>query len=168
MNIGDASRASGLSVKTIRYYERSNLLGTASRGSSGYRTYSDDNVNTMRFLGRARRLGFSVAQMRELLSLWQDRSRTSSAVKRLALEHVRAMEDSVAELSKIIASLKTLADACEGDELPSCPIIDELAAADVVLSSAANGTVTIKPLSLGVKNKTTRPTSVDLEEDLPR
>ncbi|MCX8252972.1 DNA-binding transcriptional activator of copper-responsive regulon genes (modular protein) (plasmid) [Beijerinckiaceae bacterium RH AL1] len=168
MNIGDASRASGLSVKTIRYYERSGLLGTAMRGDSGYRTYSDEDINMMRFLARARRLGFSISQMRELLSLWQDRARESSAVKRLAFEHVRAMEKTVAGLSKIIASLKALAEACDGDERPNCPIINELASGNVVLSGAADSAVLLKPPVLGDKNKDVQRSSPGLGEDLRR
>ena len=131
MNIGDVSKASGLPAKTIRYYESIGLIGAPSRGDCGYRSYTDADVNTLRFLRRARDLGFSTAHMRELLSLWQDRSRDSSAVKKIALAHVAKLEKTIAGLTRVVGVLNGLADACDGNERPLCPIIDGLAETDL-------------------------------------
>ncbi|SAI74711.1 MerR family transcriptional regulator [Bordetella ansorpii] len=126
MNIGQASQASGISAKMIRYYETIGLIGPAQRTESGYRVYSDANLHTLRFVRRARGLGFSVEQMHELLALWRDRSRASADVKRVALEHVRELERKAAELQQMADTLKHLARHCHGDKRPDCPIIDQL------------------------------------------
>lgn len=128
MRIGEASKVSGLPAKTIRYYEKTELIGAASRAGASYRTFGEEDIGTLRFLRRARDLGFSTLHMRELLSLWQDRSRESGAVKRIALSHVASLKSTVAGLEHIISTLRALAEACEGDHRPTCPIIDELAA----------------------------------------
>ncbi len=129
MNIGEAAAASGVSSKMIRYYEQIGLLKPAARSASGYRTYTDNEVHTLRFVRRARDLGFTVEQMAELLTLWRDRSRASADVKRIALAHVEALDNKMRELQQMAATLRHLAANCHGDSRPDCPIIDELACA---------------------------------------
>ncbi|AOB26657.1 MULTISPECIES: Cu(I)-responsive transcriptional regulator [Bordetella] len=126
MNIGDAAQASGISAKMIRYYESIGLIGPAARTESGYRVYGDAELHTLRFVRRARDLGFSVEQMNELLALWRDRSRASADVKRIALEHVATLERKADELRQMADTLKHLAHHCHGDTRPDCPIIEEL------------------------------------------
>ncbi len=126
MNIGDAARASGISAKMIRYYESVALLPTATRTDGGYRSYDARDVHTLRFLRRARDLGFSMPAMRDLLALWHDTGRSSADVKRLALAHAAELERKAAELEQIVHTLRHLATHCHGDERPDCPIIDEL------------------------------------------
>lgn len=127
MNIGEASSASGVSAKMIRYYESIGLIPAAARTESGYRVYSDVDVHTLRFIRAARDLGFAVEQIEELLVLWRDRSRASADVKRLALEHVEELEHKIEELRQMVQTLKHLADHCRGDQRPHCPIIETLA-----------------------------------------
>lgn len=127
MNIGKAAAASGVSAKMIRYYESIGLIAEASRTDSGYRDYSDKDVHTLRFIRRARDLGFSVEKMTELLALWRDRDRASADVKRVALEHVEELERKARELKEMSMTLKHLANNCRGNARPDCPIIDELA-----------------------------------------
>lgn len=126
MNIGEAAKATGISAKMIRYYEESGLIKPASRSSSGYRAYSDIDIHVLRFVRRARDLGFSVKQISALLGLWADRDRESGQVKRIALEHIAALEFKIRELQDMIGVLKTLADNCHGDHRPDCPILHEL------------------------------------------
>lgn len=128
MNIGKAAAASGVSAKMIRYYESIGLIPEASRTDSGYRDYSEKDVHTLRFIRRARDLGFSVEKMTELLALWRDRSRASADVKRVALEHVEELERKARELQEMSMTLKHLAENCRGNARPDCPIIDELSA----------------------------------------
>lgn len=127
MNIGKAAAESGISAKMIRYYESIGLIATALRTDAGYRDYSDEDVQTLRFLRRARDLGFSVEQMTELLALWRDRGRASADVKQVALRHVDELERKAGELREMSRSLKHLADNCQGNDRPNCPIIDDLA-----------------------------------------
>jgi len=126
MNIGQAAAASGISAKMIRYYESIGLIGSATRTASGYRVYTDADLHTLRFVRRARDLGFSVEQMHELLALWRDRSRASADVKRIALEHVAELERKAAELHAMADTLKHLALHCHGDARPDCPILADL------------------------------------------
>jgi MerR family copper efflux transcriptional regulator len=126
MNIGEASAASGVSAKMIRYYESIGLIPGASRTQSGYRVYSDDDLHRLGFIRRARDLGFSVEQMTALLALWSDRSRASADVKRIALEHIEALERKAHEIEAMAATLRHLADHCHGDRRPHCPIIEGL------------------------------------------
>lgn len=128
MNIGQASLASGVSAKMIRYYESIGLVPKADRTEGGYRIYSQSDVHTLRFVRRARDLGFSVEQIAELLALWQKRDRASADVKRVALDHVGALKQKVVELEQMIDTLSDLAEHCHGDDRPDCPIIEELAA----------------------------------------
>lgn len=130
MNIGKAAAASGVSAKMIRYYESIGLIPEASRTDSGYRDYADKDVHTLRFIRRARDLGFSVEKMTELLALWRDRDRASADVKRVALEHVEELERKAQELREMSMTLKHLADNCRGNSRPDCPIIDELSTND--------------------------------------
>lgn len=125
MNIGQAAEASGISAKMIRYYERVELIPAAARTESGYRIYSDTDIHTLKFLHRARSLGFSVKQMQELVSLWRDRSRTSANVKSVALAHVAKLEDKIDALQAMRETLQHLAAHCHGDHRPDCPIIED-------------------------------------------
>ncbi|MBO1012740.1 Cu(I)-responsive transcriptional regulator [Achromobacter sp. SD115] len=126
MNIGEASKSSGISAKMIRYYESIGLISPAGRTDSGYRVYSDHDLHTLHFVRRARDLGFSVEQMNELLALWKDRSRASADVKRIALEHVQELERKAEALRDMAATLKHLAEHCQGNERPDCPILEGL------------------------------------------
>ena len=127
MNIGEVSRASGVSAKMIRYYERIGLIPEAGRSGAGYRTYDDEAVHTLAFVHRARDLGFPLDAIRKLLALWQDRSRSSQEVKRIALATVADLHRKRAEIEAMARTLQHLADHCRGDERPDCPIIDDLA-----------------------------------------
>ena len=126
MNIGQASKASGISAKMIRYYESITLLPIASRTQSGYREYTDADVHRLQFVRRARDLGFSFVKVRALLRLWGDRRRSSANVKALALDHIGELEAQVRDLKRMIGTLKHLADECGGNDRPECPIIDDL------------------------------------------
>lgn len=126
MNIGQAAEASGISAKMIRYYESIGLIDAATRTESGYRIYGDKELHTLRFVRRARDLGFSVEQMHELLALWRDRDRASADVKRIALQHVEGLERKAAELQQMADTLRHLARHCKGNNRPDCPIIEEL------------------------------------------
>lgn len=127
MNIGEAARASGVSAKMIRHYESVSLFPQAQRSSSGYRRYSSQEVSTLRFIRQARDLGFSIEQIRALLSLWQDRERPSREVKVLAQAHIDELEAKLKALQALQATLAHLVHGCNGDERPDCPIIDNLA-----------------------------------------
>lgn len=129
MNIGDAANASGVSTKMIRYYEATGLIAPAPRTPSGYRDYSENDVHVLRFIRRARDLGFSAERMVELLALWQERDRASADVKRIALEHIEELERKAAELAAMSQTLRHLAEHCHGDERPECPILEDLAEA---------------------------------------
>ena len=126
MNIGQAAEASGVSAKMIRYYESIGLISKTVRTEAGYRVYSDNDVHTLGFIRRARDLGFSVEQISELVTLWRDRDRASTDVKRIALEHVDILERKARELQEMAATLRHLAKHCHGDERPECPIIEGL------------------------------------------
>jgi len=126
MNIGEASRASGVSAKMIRYYEQTGLIPPAARSESGYRVYGEADVHRLRFVRRARDLGFPVAEIGELLGLWNDRSRHSADVKRLAQAHITELEERIGRLRQMADTLQTLSDCCAGDERPDCPILAEL------------------------------------------
>ncbi len=128
MNIGEAARRSGLPAKTIRYYEEIGLTHAPGRSENGYRAYSDTDVHTLRFLQRARGLGFSVQECRDLLALYRDSSRASSAVKTLALHRIDEIDRKITELKTLRDALAHLAEACAGDDRPDCPILEDLAA----------------------------------------
>ena len=126
MNIGQASRASGLPAKTIRYYDDIGLVEPARRGN-GYRAYSDGHLHNLRFMARARSLGFSIEDCRKLLSLYEDRNRASADVKKMAQAHIASIEEKIAQLEGMKTTLAGLVAACHGDERPECPILDDLA-----------------------------------------
>lgn len=127
MNIGEAAKASGVSAKMMRHYESVQLLPPARRTDSGYRQYSDQDVHTLRFIRRARDLGFSIEAIRDLLSLWRDRKRPSREVKALAKAHLADLENKLEELRAMKTALEHLVHHCHGDDRPDCPILDELA-----------------------------------------
>ncbi|MBE2242046.1 MAG: Cu(I)-responsive transcriptional regulator [Burkholderiaceae bacterium] len=129
MNIGEASRASGISAKMIRHYESLGLLPAVARSEAGYRQYDAATVHTLRFVRRARDLGFSLNEIETLLQLWADGSRASSDVKRIALAHVADLEQRIAQMQAMQRTLAQLAHACHGDTRPDCPILDDLAGA---------------------------------------
>lgn len=126
MQIGQAARASGVSAKMIRHYEAIGLIGTAHRRNSNYRAFDSDDVHRLGFIRRARSLGFSVDQIRELLRLWSDRDRSSADVKAIAAAHLGDLEHRISELRAMSQILERLVCACEGDERPHCPIIEGL------------------------------------------
>ena len=125
MNIGIAARKSGLPAKTIRYYEDIGLV-RADRKPNGYRDYSDDHLHILRFLARARSLGFTIDECRRLLSLYDDKDRASADVKALAMEHIKDVETKIDELQSMRTTLVSLVDSCQGDHRPDCPILDDL------------------------------------------
>jgi len=137
MNIGEAAKASGVSSKMIRYYESTGLIPTAGRTGSGYRVYSDTEVQMLRFIRRSRDLGFPVEKIEELLALWRDRSRHSADVKRLAQEQIDGLERKIAEMRAMKETLQHLADACCGDQRPDCPILADLGSRPTQLTGAA-------------------------------
>jgi Cu(I)-responsive transcriptional regulator len=126
MNIGQAAEKSGLPVKTIRYYEEIGLVN-ADRSDNGYRQFGDVEIYKLRFVQRARSLGFSVEDCRALLSLYEDRHRASAEVKSIAKNHLDGINTKIAELENLRHVLSHLIDHCAGDERPDCPIIDDLA-----------------------------------------
>ncbi|MDP3458977.1 MAG: Cu(I)-responsive transcriptional regulator [Hyphomonas sp.] len=131
MNIGQASRATGVSSKMIRYYESVGLIRPADRTESNYRDFSDRDVNELRFIRRARNLGFSVEEIANLLSLWRDRDRPSREVKAIADKHVADLDARIAEMSAMVDTLRDLARCCAGDDRPDCPILTDLSASAV-------------------------------------
>lgn len=127
MNIGEAASATGVSAKMIRYYESIALIQPGKRTDSNYRTYGEKDLHNLRFIKRARTLGFSLEQIRELLSLWQDAHRASADVKAIAQAHVADLEKRIGELTEMRDTLRHLAQACSGDQRPDCPILQGLA-----------------------------------------
>lgn len=127
MTIGMAAKASGISAKMLRHYELLGLLPPVARTESGYRLYRADDVNTLRFIRRSRDLGFSMAEIAELVSLWQDRSRASAQVKHIAQRHVDELNQRIAAMQAMQRSLQRLLHNCHGDAKPDCPILDDLA-----------------------------------------
>jgi MerR family transcriptional regulator, copper efflux regulator len=129
LDIGRASTASGVSVKMIRHCEAIGLLKDVARTHANYRVYNDRDVHTLRFIKRARTLGFSVDDIRELLSLWQNKSRPSASVKKIAAGHMEDLERKIAEMQSMLTTLRHLTHNCHGDQRPDCPILEDLAGA---------------------------------------
>jgi len=127
VNIGEAARASSLPAKTIRYYEEIGLIAPAGRSDGNYRVYNDREVQTLRFIRRARSLGFSVGEVAELLDLWRDRRRSSRQVRALASRHLRDIDGKIAALETMRDTLNELIERCHGDARPDCPILADLA-----------------------------------------
>jgi MerR family transcriptional regulator, copper efflux regulator len=126
MNIGEASDRSGLPAKTIRYYEDIGLI-RPDRGQNGYRDYGSDDVHKLRFLQRSRGLGFSVEECRQLLALYEDKSRASADVKEIASAKLGEIDRKIRELTELRRALEHLVHACHGNDRPDCPILEELA-----------------------------------------
>ena len=127
VTIGEAAQQSGVSAKMVRHYEALGLLGTVARTDSGYRLYSPADVHTLRFIKRCRDLGFSMAEIAELVGLWQNRRRASSSVKRIAQKHVDELAQRIEAMQSMQRTLATLVGCCHGDDRPDCPILDDLA-----------------------------------------
>ena len=126
VNIGAAARASGVSAKMVRHYEALGLPGGGGGTDSGYRQYTPADIHTLRFIKRSRELGFSMAEIAELVGLWHDRERASADVKRIAQRHVGELEQRIAALQDMRRTLQDLLRHCHGDERPECPILDDL------------------------------------------
>lgn len=127
MNIGEASKQSAVSAKMIRHYESLGLLPKVARTEAGYRQYDAPAVHTLRFIRRARDLGFGTGEIANLLALWRNRKRASGQVKRIALAHAADLQQRIAAMQAMQRTLEHLAHCCAGDERPDCPILDDLA-----------------------------------------
>jgi Cu(I)-responsive transcriptional regulator len=129
MNISQAAAAAGLPAKTIRYYEEIGLVRPA-RGANGYRRFHEHDMHKLRFLARARALGFTIEECRQLLALWEDRDRSSADVRRIAVDHLDHIDRKIAELRALRGTLAHLVNCCAGDDRPDCPILEDLAGGD--------------------------------------
>ena len=125
-NIGEAARRSGVSAKMVRHYESLGLLPEVHRTDAGYRQYGGNEVHTLRFIRRARDLGFSMAEIAELLKLWQNKRRSSAEVQRIARRHVEDLTERIEQLEAMRRTLQHLVHCCHGDDRPDCPILEEL------------------------------------------
>jgi len=130
VNIGEAARLSGISPRMVRHYEGLGLLGEVRRTDSGYRQYSQADVHTLRFIKRARDMGFPMEQVGELVDLWHNRRRTSASVKRIAQVHLDELAQRIAAMQGMQRTLAHLVHCCHGDQRPDCPILDDLARMD--------------------------------------
>ncbi len=148
MNIGEAAKASGVSAKMIRHYERVGLFPEAARTEAGYRQYADKDVGTLRFIRQSRDLGFSLEQIRALLGLWQDRRRPSRQVRALAQAHIEELDEKLKELQTMKATLEHLVQCCHGDDRPDCPIIHTLAQ---TAPAAASTALPVHPRTAGLR-----------------
>lgn len=127
MNIGEAARQSGVSAKMVRHYESLGLLPAVARTDSGYRQYGSTEVHTLRFIKRARDLGFSMTEIAELVGLWRNRRRSSANVRRIAQRHAQDLAERIEAMQAMQRTLQTLVACCHGDDRPDCPILDDLA-----------------------------------------
>jgi len=127
MNIGEAARRAGINAKRLRHYEAIGLVPKAARSGANYRSYSESDVHTLRFIKQARALGFAIEDIRALLGLWRNRRRPSREVKKLVQSHAAELRGRIAELQSMVDALEHLAHHCHGDERPECPILDDLA-----------------------------------------
>jgi Cu(I)-responsive transcriptional regulator len=126
MNIGEVADKSQVNSKMIRRYEEMGIIPKAQRNMSGYRKYSENDVNILKFVKRARELGFSMKDIKQLVSLWRNRSRTSAQVKSIASRHIQELEKKLHEIETMLSTLNHLVEHCRGDHRPDCPILDEL------------------------------------------
>ncbi len=126
MNIGEAAKVSGVNAKLIRHYESIGIIPKASRSESGYRKYSDNDVHILTFVRRSRSMGFSMKEIKKLVSLWRNRTRASSEVKTMTLSHIKSIEEKINDLQAIRSTLMKLATHCHGDDRPTCPILEDL------------------------------------------
>lgn len=126
MNIGEAAKASGVNAKLIRHYESLGIIPKASRSESGYRKYSDNDIHILIFVKRSRSLGFSMKEIKKLVSLWRNRSRVSAEVKSLTMSHIKNLEEKINDLQAMRSALMNLAKHCHGDDRPACPILEDL------------------------------------------
>lgn len=125
--IGTAAQHAGISARMVRHYESLGLINGVARSGSGYRQYTEADVHTLHFIRRSRDLGFSMEEIAELLSLWHNRSRASSQVKRIAQQHIDDLSERIARMQAMQRSLQTLVSCCKGNDRPECPILDDLA-----------------------------------------
>ena len=126
MNIGEVSKLADVNSKMVRRYEDLGIIPKAGRSLSGYRQYSDKDVHILRFVKRARELGFSMKDIKQLVSLWRNKTRSSSQVKNIAMKHRTELEKKLKEIQAMVNTLNQLVENCHGDERPDCPILDEL------------------------------------------
>lgn len=126
MNIGEAADAAGVNAKFIRHYESRSIIPKASRAENGYRSFTDNDVHILRFVKHARNLGFSLVEIKKLVSLWRNKSRKSADVKNIAAQHIEALDLKIKELISIRSALEKLSKNCHGDDRPDCPILDDL------------------------------------------
>ena len=126
MNIGKAAKLSDLTVKTVRYYANIGLIKPTQNSLTGYREYNEEEVSKLKFIGKARKFDFSINECKELLSLYEDKNRTSKEVKKITLEKISQIENKLKDLNDLKKELSFLANNCHGDDKPNCPILDEL------------------------------------------
>lgn len=126
MNIGQAAEAAGVNAKLIRHYESIGIIAKPVRSSGGYRQYSKSTVHTLAFIGRARSLGFSMPEIKKLLSLWRNKSRKSADVKAIVEAHIKKLDSKINEIKEMKNTLMHLSSSCHGDERPNCPILENL------------------------------------------
>lgn len=131
-NIGEAAQYAGVSAKMIRHYEAVGLISKANRTLSNYRTYSEKDIHTLRFIRQARNLGFTIEKIAALLTLWQDRRRPSRKVKELASLHIRELDARIQELTDMKRTLELLVENCHGDDRPNCPILSGIEQAQLL------------------------------------
>ncbi len=148
MNIGKLSKAVGISAKMIRYYEQIGLIPAVGRNNSGYRSYSAQDVERLKFIRKSRTLGFSVSEITDLLDLWNDKKRQSADVKKLAQSHIEKLELRIFELQKMTETLQNLIKCSAGDHRPDCPILDGLQTTDLEIRDVHhhNDTLSLSPL----------------------
>ena len=128
MNIGEASRKSGLTPKMIRRYEKMGIIPKPIRADSGYRVYDQEDINTLLFINRSRSLGFSLKDIKQLIGLWKNKKRSSSHVKKIAINHLNELNEKLDQINKMASAINVLIESCSGDDRPDCPIIESLTA----------------------------------------
>ena len=149
MNIGKLSQSVGISAKMIRYYEHIGLIPIVGRSNAGYRSYTTQDAERLKFIRSSRSLGFSVAEIADLLDLWNNKNRQSADVKQMALSHIEKLEIRIQELQKMTNTLQDLINCCAGDERPNCPILDGLQQQKIALEESyhQNDSLSVSPLA---------------------